>query len=180
MQTVGALEHLSYNEPGTYSYEQLLQLIRRLGMGTPAVEQQFRRMVFNVVARNQDDHVKNIAFLMDRDGAWALTPAYDVIWAWQPGNPWLESHQMSINGKRDGFTRADLRAVARSSRVSSAAAPRRSSRRSPRLSGTGSPLPPRSPSTRRWRSGSPPHTASSCPPAELRRSRACARRRDSA
>ena len=112
MQTVGALEHVSYNEPGTYSYEQVLLLIRRLGLGTPVVEQQFRRMVFNVVARNQDDHVKNVAFLMDRDGAWALAPAYDVIWAWKPGNPWLDSHQMSINGKRDGFTVADLRAVA--------------------------------------------------------------------
>jgi serine/threonine-protein kinase HipA len=112
MQTVGALEHVSYNEPGTYSYEQALLLIRRLGLGTPVVEQQFRRMVFNVVARNQDDHVKNIAFLMDREGAWSLAPAYDVIWAWQPGNLWLDSHQMSINGKRDGFTVADLRAVA--------------------------------------------------------------------
>lgn len=112
MQTVAALEHVSYNEPGTYSYEQLLQLIRRLGLGTPVVEQQFRRMVFNVVARNQDDHVKNVAFLMDREGAWSLAPAYDVIWAWKPGNPWLDSHQMSINGKRTGFTVADLRDVA--------------------------------------------------------------------
>ncbi len=112
MQTVGALEHVSYNEPGTYSYEQVLLLIRRLGLGTPVVEQQFRRMVFNVVARNQDDHVKNIAFLMDRQGAWSLAPAYDVIWAWKPGNPWLDTHQMSINGKRDGFSVADLRAVA--------------------------------------------------------------------
>jgi serine/threonine-protein kinase HipA len=109
MQTVGALAQVSYNEPGTYSYEQLFQLIRRLGLGTPAVEQQFRRMVFNVVARNQDDHVKNVAFLMDRDGGWTLAPAYDVIWAWKPGNPWLDAHQMSINGKRDGFTMADLR-----------------------------------------------------------------------
>ncbi len=113
MQTVAALEHVSYNEPGTYSYEQVLSLIRRLGLGVPVAEQQFRRMVFNVVARNQDDHVKNIAFLMDRDGAWSLAPAYDVIWAWKPGNPWLDSHQMSINGKRDGFSVADLRAVAR-------------------------------------------------------------------
>jgi serine/threonine-protein kinase HipA len=112
MQTVGALEHVSYDEPGTYSYEQVLLLIRRLGLGTPVVEQQFRRMVFNVVARNQDDHVKNVAFLMDREGAWWLSPAYDVVWAWKPGNPWLDSHQMSINGKRDGFTVADLRAVA--------------------------------------------------------------------
>ncbi|HEY3865854.1 MAG TPA: type II toxin-antitoxin system HipA family toxin [Solirubrobacteraceae bacterium] len=112
MQTVGALEHASYNEPGAYSYKQLMLLIRRLGLGTPVVEQQFRRMVFNVVARNQDDHVKNIAFLMDREGAWSLAPAYDVIWAWKPGNPWLDSHQMSINDKRDRFTVADLRATA--------------------------------------------------------------------
>ena len=111
-QTVGALEHVSYNEPGTYSYEQLLLLIRRLGLGTPVAEQQFRRMVFNILARNQDDHVKNVAFLMDREGAWSLAPAYDVIWAWKPGNPWLGSHQMSVNGKRDGFSVADLRAVA--------------------------------------------------------------------
>ena len=112
MQTVAALEHVSYNEPGTYSYEQALLLIRRLGLSTPQVEQQFRRMVFNVVARNQDDHVKNIAFLMDRAGAWSLAPAYDVVWAWQLGNLWLDSHQMSINGKRNGFTVVDLRAVA--------------------------------------------------------------------
>ncbi len=113
MQTVGALKHVSYNEPGTYSYEQLMLLIRRLDLDARTAEQQFRRMVFNVLARNQDDHVKNVAFLMGRDGVWSLAPAYDVIWAWQPGNPWLGSHQMSINGKRDGFTIADLDAVAR-------------------------------------------------------------------
>ena len=112
MQTAAALEHVSYNEPGTYSYEQLMLLIRRLGLGKPVVEQQFRRMVFNVVARNQDDHVKNVAFLMDREGAWSLAPAYDVVWAWKPGNLWLDSHQMSLNGKRNGFGVADLRAAA--------------------------------------------------------------------
>lgn len=112
MQTVGALEHASYNEPGTYSYEQLLLLVRRLGLGTPAVEQQFRRMVFNIVARNQDDHVKNTAFLMGRDGGWSPAPAYDLTWACKPGNRWLQSHQMTVNGRRDGFTLADLRAVA--------------------------------------------------------------------
>jgi serine/threonine-protein kinase HipA len=113
MQTVGGLEHVSYNEPGSFSYEQALLLVRRMGLGTAAVEQMFRRMVFNVVARNQDDHVKNIAFLMDRRGAWSLAPAYDVTWAWKPGNVWLDSHQMSINGKRDNFTVFDLREVAR-------------------------------------------------------------------
>jgi serine/threonine-protein kinase HipA len=113
MQTVGGLEHASYNEPGTYSYEQALLLMRTLDLASAGVEQLFRRMVFNVVARNQDDHVKNIAFLMDRTGPWSLAPAYDVTWAWKPGNPWLDAHQMSINGKRDGFTVADLKAVAR-------------------------------------------------------------------
>lgn len=112
MQTVAALEHVSYNEPGAYSYEQAMLLIRRLGLGVPVVEQQFRRMIFNVVARNHDDHVKNIAFLMGRDGAWSLAPAYDVVWAFSPGNPWLDSHQMTINGKRDGFTMTDLTAAA--------------------------------------------------------------------
>jgi serine/threonine-protein kinase HipA len=112
MQTVSALEHVSYNEPGAYSYEQLMLLTRRLRLGTPIVQQQFRRMVFNVVARNQDDHVKNAAFLMDRDGGWRLAPAYDLVWAWQPGHAFLDSHQMTINGKRDRFSLADLRAVA--------------------------------------------------------------------
>lgn len=112
-QTLAALEHTSYNEPGAYSYEQAFALIRRLRLGAPAAEQLFRRMVFNVVARNQDDHVKNIAFLMDRQGSWSLAPAYDVTWAYSPGNVWLGSHQMTINGRRRGFTVADLRAVAR-------------------------------------------------------------------
>ena len=113
MQTLAALEHVSYNEPGTYSYEQAFQLLRRLRLGAASSEQLFRRMVFNVVARNHDDHVKNIAFLMDRSGEWSLAPAYDVTWAWQPGNRWLASHQMSLNGKRDDFSVADLNAVAR-------------------------------------------------------------------
>ena len=159
MQTVGALEHVSYNEPGTYSYEQVLLLIRRLGLGTPVVEQQFRRMVFNVVARNQDDHVKNIAFLMDRQGAWSLAPAYDVIWAWKPGNPWLDSHQMSINGKRDRVHRRRPARGRRVWRVSSAAAPRPSSRRSARSSRAGERSPTRSESTSRWPSRSPARTA---------------------
>jgi serine/threonine-protein kinase HipA len=111
MQTLGALEHVSYREPGSYSYEQLLLLIRRLGLGTPAVEQQFRRMVFNIVARNQDDHVKNVAFLMDREGSWSLAPAYDLVFAMDPSNFWLSSHQMTLAGKRDGFTVTDIREV---------------------------------------------------------------------
>lgn len=113
MQTLGALEHVSYNEPGVYGYEQAIVLMRRLRLDTPQIEQLFRRMVFNVVARNQDDHVKNTALLMDRTGQWSLAPAYDVTYANNPANQWLSSHQMTINGKRDGITVADLRDVAR-------------------------------------------------------------------
>jgi serine/threonine-protein kinase HipA len=111
VQTLGALEHVSYNDPGIYSYERALLLMRKLGLDTGQVEQQFRRMIFNVVARNQDDHVKNIAFIMDRSGAWTLAPAYDVTFAFSPGNRWLNSHQMTINGKRDHFTVEDFRTV---------------------------------------------------------------------
>jgi serine/threonine-protein kinase HipA len=77
------------------------------------IEQQFRRMVFNVVARNQDDHVKNIAFLMDQDGRWSLSPAFDVTYSYNPAGVWTATHQMSINGKRDDFELEDFRACAR-------------------------------------------------------------------
>jgi serine/threonine-protein kinase HipA len=113
VQTLGALEHVSYNDPGIYSYERALLLMRKLGLETPAVEQQFRRMIFNIVARNQDDHVKNIAFIMNRSGSWTLAPAYDLTYAYDPGNRWLDSHQMTVNGKRHHFTVEDLRAVER-------------------------------------------------------------------
>lgn len=112
MQSLGALAHFDYNQPGAYSYEQALVVIRRLGLGIAAIEQQFRRMAFNLVARNQDDHVKNIAFLMDPTGTWRLSPAFDVTFAWDPGNRWLDSHQMTVNAKRDGFTLGDVREVA--------------------------------------------------------------------
>jgi serine/threonine-protein kinase HipA len=113
VQTLGALEHVSYHEPGAYSYEQALILLRRLRLPTPELDQLFRRMVFNVVARNQDDHVKNTALTMDRTGRWSLAPAYDVTFACDPSNRWLSSHQMTINGKRSDITVADLEAVAR-------------------------------------------------------------------
>ncbi|TVS10154.1 MAG: type II toxin-antitoxin system HipA family toxin, partial [Wenzhouxiangella sp.] len=113
MQSLCALAHYDYNLPGAYSYEQALQIIRRLGLGPDAVEQQFRRMVFNLVARNHDDHVKNIAFLMDKRGQWRLSPAFDVTYSYNPEGDWTASHQMSVNGKRDGFELEDLRACAR-------------------------------------------------------------------
>ena len=111
MQSLAALDHLDFRQPGANAYEQAFQVIRALGLPQEAAEQQFRRMVFNVVARNQDDHVKNIAFLMDRHGKWSLSPAFDVVYAYNPAGRWTSQHQMSINGKRDGFTLEDLRRV---------------------------------------------------------------------
>ncbi len=113
LQSLGALAHLDFNQPGAHGYEQAFLVMRRLGLPMAQIEQQFRRMVFNLVARNQDDHVKNIAFLMDKQGRWSLAPAYDVMWAFNREGPWTSAHQMTVNGKRDGFGVADLRAVAR-------------------------------------------------------------------
>jgi serine/threonine-protein kinase HipA len=113
MQSLGALAHFDYNVPGAYSYEQALLTIRRLGLPVESVEELFRRMAFNIVARNQDDHVKNIAFLMDRDGRWALAPAFDVIYSYNPDGAWTATHQMTMNGAREGFTMADFRACGR-------------------------------------------------------------------
>jgi serine/threonine-protein kinase HipA len=112
MQSLAALGHFDFNAAGAYSYEQAFDLMKRLQLPMRAREQQFRRMVFNVIARNQDDHVKNIAFLMDKTGAWSLSPAFDVTYAYNPTGSWTSRHQMTINGKRDDFTREDFEAVA--------------------------------------------------------------------
>jgi len=87
-------------------------VMKRLALPMRSIEQQFRRMLFNVVARNQDDHVKNIAFLMDKSGAWSLSPAFDVTYAYNPAGLWTARHQMTINGKTDGFELADFRSCA--------------------------------------------------------------------
>ena len=113
MQSLGALAHFDYNHAGAYSYEQALQVIRRLDLPMASIEEQFRRTLFNIVARNQDDHVKNIAFLMDKAGHWSLAPAFDLTYSYNPSGEWTSRHQMTVNGRRDGFTREDLRAVAR-------------------------------------------------------------------
>jgi serine/threonine-protein kinase HipA len=112
MQSLAALAHFDFNSAGASSYEQAFDVIKRLGLSMREREQQFRRMLFNVVARNQDDHVKNIAFLMDKSGAWSLSPAFDVTYAYNPTGLWTSRHQMTINGKSDEFTREDLEAVA--------------------------------------------------------------------
>ncbi|WP_421555876.1 type II toxin-antitoxin system HipA family toxin [Pseudomonas kitaguniensis] len=111
--TLCALDHADYKKPGEYSYAEALSVFRVLKLGRREAEQFFRRMVFNVIARNQDDHTKNISFLLDTDGTWYLSPAYDVTWSYMPGNFWVDSHQMSINGKRDNFVLDDLLSVGR-------------------------------------------------------------------
>ncbi len=118
MQTLGALAHYDFNDPGANSYEQAAQVLYRLGMGKKEAEQLYRRMVFNVMARNQDDHVKNISFLMDRRGRWSLAPAYDVTFAMDPDNHWLRRHQMSVNGKLENISAEDLLASAKNMNLS--------------------------------------------------------------
>ena len=114
MQSLCALAHYDFNMAGAYAYEQAFLVMRRLGLPMDSIEQQFRRMAFNVIARNQDDHVKNIAFLMDQDGRWSLSPAFDVTYSFNPNGLWTATHQMSINAKRDEFELADFKACARS------------------------------------------------------------------
>jgi serine/threonine-protein kinase HipA len=112
LQSFGGLCHFDFNVPGAHSYEQALLAIRQLDLAPSAREEQFRRMLFNVVARNQDDHVKNIAFLMAPDGRWSLSPAFDVTYAYNPDGTFTSAHQMTINGKRSDFTLADFKTCA--------------------------------------------------------------------
>ena len=108
MQSLGAIAHYDFNLAGAYSYEQAFQVMRRLKLPIQSINQQFRRMVFNIMARNQDDHVKNIAFIMDRAGRWRLSPAFDVVYAFNPDGPWTGQHQMHMNGKRSNFRLEDF------------------------------------------------------------------------
>jgi len=120
MQTLCALAHFDYNYPSSYSYEQAFQVIRQLKLSYENTEQLFLRMIFNVIARNQDDHTKNISFLMDKKGNWSLAPAYDVTFAFDPKNKWMKSHQMSINGKYDDINRNDILSLAKNMNIKKA------------------------------------------------------------
>ncbi len=112
MQTLGALVHLDYNQPRAHSYEQAFQVLRQLGLTAASREELYRRCVFNLISRNQDDHVKNIAFLMDERGIWSLSPAYDLTYGHDAANLWMSQHQMSANAKFDDFTNEDLMKLA--------------------------------------------------------------------
>ena len=107
MQTLNGLAHVDYKKPGSFSYAELFAVARQLKLTATAAEQILRRMVFNIVARNHDDHAKNVAFLY-QDKTWSLAPAYDLAYSYKPGSPWVNSHWMSLNGKRDHFTREDI------------------------------------------------------------------------
>jgi len=109
MQTLCGIAH--FDRDKRYSYEQLFQVMRRLYLPYPDMEEMYRRMVFNVVARNHDDHTKNHSFMMTEDGKWSLAPAYDLCYAYSPSGKWTSQHQLSLNGKRDNITRNDLLAV---------------------------------------------------------------------
>ena len=117
MQSLCALAHFDFNEAGAYSYEQALLTIRQLKLPMAVIEEQFRRMLFNIVARNQDDHVKNIAFLMNKKGEWSLAPAFDMTYSYNPSGSWTAAHQMMLNGKRDGFTLDDFEACAKAALI---------------------------------------------------------------
>ncbi len=113
MQSFCAMEHFDFKKAGSHSYEQALRTIRKMGMPMAMIEEQFRRMAFNIIGRNQDDHVKNIAFLMDKSGNWSLSPAFDMTYSYNPQGDWTSRHQMSLNGKRDDFTLEDFKACAK-------------------------------------------------------------------
>ncbi|WP_299222462.1 type II toxin-antitoxin system HipA family toxin [uncultured Aquimarina sp.] len=108
MQTLCSLAHFDYKSPGAYSYENAFEIMRQLRLPHQDAIQLYKRMLLNVIARNQDDHTKNISFLMDKQGVWKLAPAYDITYSYNPTGIWTSLHQMSINGKRDGFRLSDL------------------------------------------------------------------------
>lgn len=108
MQTFGALAGIDYKIQKASSYETLFRLMKRLNLNYKQLEQQYRRALFNIVARNHDDHVKNFSFLMDNKGKWQISPAYDLIYSYSLSGTWTSVHQSSMNGKYDNFTRDDL------------------------------------------------------------------------
>ena len=122
VQTFCGLMHYDFNDIYSYSYEQLFQTMRMLRLTYPEAEQMFRRMVFNVMAQNCDDHTKNFAFIMNPQGEWKLAPAYDICHAYRPGSSWVSQHALGINGKRQGITRDDLLEVGRQMNVKKAPA----------------------------------------------------------
>ncbi len=117
MQTLCATAHFDYNEPDSYSYEQLFQVMRKIKLPYKDAAQMFARVVFNVIACNHDDHTKNISFLLRQNQQWRLSPAYDVIYSYNPQGIWTKRHQMSVNGKRENIDYKDLLAIANENNI---------------------------------------------------------------
>lgn len=120
IQSFCALKHFDYNFVNSFSYEQLFQCMRELRLTYADAEQMFRRMVFNVISRNCDDHTKNFSFMLKQDGEWSLAPAYDLCHAYRPGSEWVSQHALSINGKRKGILKSDLEIIGASIRCKNA------------------------------------------------------------
>jgi len=120
MQSFFALHHFDFNDINSYAYEQLFETMRTLGLPYPQAEQLFRRMVFNVLARNCDDHTKNFAFLMTEDGKWRLSPAFDICHSYRPGSTWVSHQSLSVNGKRQNISRDDFLSVAKQMNIKKA------------------------------------------------------------
>jgi serine/threonine-protein kinase HipA len=120
IQTFCALKHFDYNEITSFSYEQLFQTMRELKLSYPEAEQMYRRMVFNVLAKNCDDHTKNFSFRLKKGGAWELAPAYDLCHAFKPDHRWVSQHALSVNGKRNNISKSDLLEVATSMNIKKA------------------------------------------------------------
>ena len=120
VQSWCAMSHVDFQDVGAHSYEGLFQMMRTLVLPYPQAEQLFRRMVFNVIARNCDDHTKNFSFTMDKQGEWKLAPAFDICHAYRPGSLWVSKQSLSVNGKRENFVRADLLNVAKQMNIKKA------------------------------------------------------------
>jgi serine/threonine-protein kinase HipA len=122
IQSFCAIAHYNFSEVSSFSYEQLFETMRRLLLPYTDAEQLYRRMVFNVMARNCDDHTKNFSFSMDKTGKWKLAPAFDICHSYRPGSTWVSQHSLSINGKRQNITRDDLLEVAKNMNIKKAGA----------------------------------------------------------
>ena len=120
IQTLCAMQHYEFSQITSYSYEQLFQTMRLLRLPYPQAEQLYRRMVFNVIARNCDDHTKNFAFRLKKEGSWELAPAYDICFAYRPDSDWVSQHNLSINGKRKDITKDDLLNIAKNMNIKKA------------------------------------------------------------
>ena len=119
IQTLCGIQHFNYNNLYGYSYEQIFQTMRRLNMTYPEFEQMYRRMVFNVMATNYDDHTKNFSFRLKKNGRWELSPAYDLCYSYDSNNIWVSQHSLSINSKHKDINKSDLIAVAKTNNINS-------------------------------------------------------------